>query len=233
MQKHQVQVEKRTVLGKKVKKLRKSGILPANIYGKGVQSLAVQLPYDKFEEVFEEAGETGVVNVVVDGQTRPTLIHNVQYDHITQEPVHADFYQVNLKEKVTTMVPVVLVGEAKAVTEKLGLVLQPMSEVEVEALPTDLPENIEVDVTNLAAVDDQLMVSDLKAPSGVEIVSDKDQVVVKIGELVTQEAAEEAAAAEAAAEEAKAEGAEGATENAEAVSEQAKEAPAEGKEETK
>lgn len=205
MKKLKLVVEKRKVFGKKVKKLRKEGIFPANIYGKDVKSLAVQLPYKEFENVFKEARETGLVDLQIDSQVRPVLIHNVQLDYLTQTPVHADFYQVNLKEKVKTMVPLVLTGEAKAVSDKIGIVLQPLSEVEIEALPTDLPENIEVNVEHLAQIDEQITVDSLKVPAGVTILTDKEQVVVKIGELISKEAQEQAAAEAAAAEAAKAE----------------------------
>lgn len=230
MKKHELKVSKRTVLGKKVKKLRKEGIFPANIYGKELKSTAIQLPFKDFEKVFKEAGETGLVDVTVDGQVRPSLIHNVQYDPLSHTPLHADFYQVNLKEKVKTMVPIVTAGEPKAVSDKVGLLLQQLSEVEVEALPTDLPEKIEVDVSPLAAVDEQITVAELKIPTGVTLLSDPNQVVVKIGELVTKEAKEEAAAEAAAAEAAKAAAAEeaGAPEEGAPAAEGAAEQPAEG-----
>jgi large subunit ribosomal protein L25 len=199
-------VEKRKTLGKSVKKLRREGILPANIYGKDIKSLAVQLPQKEFEKVFKEAGETGLVDVAVNGNVRPSLIHNVQFDYL-RNPLHADFYQVNLKEKVKTMVPIEILGEPKAETDKVGLLMQPVSELEVEALPEDLPEHIEIKVEALAIVDDQITVENIIPPQGVTILTDPSQVVVKIGELVSKEAQEQAAAEEAAADAAKAEGA--------------------------
>jgi len=193
MARQKLKVKKRTVLGKKVKKLGKEGLLPGNIYGKDVKSTAVEVPYKEFEKLFKEVGETGLIDVEVDGELRPVLIHNVQLDYVSHQPLHADFYQVNLKEKVKTMVPVIAIGEAKAVSEKLGLLLQQLGEIEVEALPEDLPENIEVNVESLSTVDEQITVGEIKAPKGVEILTDKEQVVVKIGELISKEAAEEAA----------------------------------------
>ncbi len=204
MKKVSLQVNERKVLGKKVKRLRKEGLLPANVYGKDVKSLAVELPVKEFEKTFKEVGETGLVDLKVDGKMKPVLIHNVQYDPLSHEPLHADFYQVNLKEKVKTSVPVSFVGEPQAVTNKVGILLEQISELEVEALPTDLPENIEVNVERLANVDDQITVADIKAPTGVTVLSDASQVVAKIGELVTKEAAQQAAAEAAAAEAAKA-----------------------------
>ncbi|QQG40712.1 MAG: 50S ribosomal protein L25 [Candidatus Levyibacteriota bacterium] len=200
-----LKVEKRTVLGENVKKLRKTGIFPANIYGKDIKSLAVQVPYKDFEAVYKDTGETGLVDLQVDGQIRPVLIHNVQKDHLTKTPLHADFYQVNLKEKVKTMVAVATIGEPKAVTDKLGLLMQTLHEIEVEALPADLPEKIEINIEHLANVNDQITIADIKTPTGVTILTDPGQVIVKIVELVTKEAEAEAKAEAAAAEAAKAE----------------------------
>lgn len=204
MKRYKLAVEKRTILGKKVQKLRKEGFLPANIYGKGVKSLSVQVPYKDFEKVYKEAGVTGIVDVEVAGDIRHSLIHNVQQDYYNHQLLHVDFFQVNLKEKVKTMVKIVTVGEPKAVAEKLGLLLQPLSEVEIEALPTDLPDKIEVNVEPLAEVNAQITVGEIKVPSGVTILTDPAQVAVKIGELISKEAAAQAAAEAAAAEAAKA-----------------------------
>lgn len=204
MKRFKLAVEKRKVVGKKVKKLRKDGFLPANIYGKSVKSLSVQVPYKEFEKVYKEAGITGIVDVEVGGDVRPSLIHNVQQDYYNHKLLHADFFQVNLKEKVTTMVKVVTLGIPTAVSEKLGLLLQPLAEVEIEALPTDLPDKIEVNVQPLSQVNAQITVGEIKAPEGVTILTDASQVVAKIGELISKEAAAQAAAEAAAAEAAKA-----------------------------
>jgi len=204
MKRYKLAVEKRKVLGKKVHKLRKEGFLPANIYGKGVKSLSVQIPYKDFEKVYKEAGLTGIIDVSVGDEIRPSLIHNVQQDYYKHILLHADFFQVNLKEKVKTMVKIITVGEPKAVSEKLGLLIQPLSEVEIEALPTDLPDKIGVNVEPLAILDAQITVGEIKVPTGVTILTDASQVVAKIGSLISKEAAEQAAAEQAAAEAAKA-----------------------------
>ncbi|MDO8583417.1 MAG: 50S ribosomal protein L25 [bacterium] len=204
MKRFKLAVEKRKVTGKKVNKLRKEGIFPANIYGKGVKSVSLQVPYKEFEKIYKEAGETGIVDVTVDGEVRPSLIHNVQQDYYKHTLLHADFFQVNLKEKVKTMVKVVVIGEPKAVSEKLGLLMQTLSEVEIEALPTDLPDKVEINVEPLAALDAQVTVGEIKAPAGVTILTDASQVVAKIGSLISKEAADQAAAEAAAAEAAKA-----------------------------
>lgn len=207
MKHEKLKVEKRTILGKKLKKLRRDGIIPANVYGKNIKSESVQVKADELEKVYKETGETGLVDLEFSGKSIPVLIHNVQ-KNFRGKVLHTDFFQVNLKEKVKAMVPLEIVGEPKAVIDKIGILMNILSEVEVEALPEELPEKIEVNVEHLANIDDQITVADLKAPGNVEILTDEAQVVSKIGELVTKEAAEEAAAEEAAAEAAKAEGAE-------------------------
>lgn len=232
-----LKAEERIVLGKKVKKLRREGFLPANVYGKEMKSTAVQVLLTDFQTMYKEVGETGLIDLEVNGTAKPVLVKNLQMDYQAMLPLHADFYQVDLKAKVKTMVPLVIIGEAKAVTDKVGLLLNPVTEVEVEALPEDLPENITVDVSHLAQIDEQITVADLKIPTGVTVLSDPAQVIAKIDELVTKEAQEEAAAEAAAAEAAKAEEtAEGETptEGTEAkeevpVQEEKKEAPAEEK----
>lgn len=213
MKRHKLLVEKRKILGKQIKKLRREGILPGNIFGKNIKSTSVQVPLKEFSAVYKETGETGLVDLELDGKIIPVLIQNLQSDY-KNNILHANFYQVNLKEKVKAAIPLEIIGEPTAVTEKVGLLINILSEVEVEALPEDLPENIQVNVEHLAAVDDQITVADLKVPAGVEVLTEATQVVAKIDELVSKEAqelaAEEAAAAEAAKEEAAAaEGAEG------------------------
>lgn len=175
-------VEKRKVTGRKVKALRQQGILPANIYGKKEKSLAVQLEAKSFLPVFKEAGETSLIELKVadEKEARPVLIHNVQFHPVEEAPLHVDFYQVDLKEKVTTKVPVELIGESPAIKDKIGILIQPLSEVEVEALPADLPEKIEVDISELKAVGETVLVGSVKVSEGVKILTDEKEVLVKI-----------------------------------------------------
>lgn len=210
-QREKLKVEKREISGKKVRKLRRDGIIPANVYGADFTSIAVQLPLKEFSKVYSIAHETGLVDLELNGKTIPVLIKNVQVNPLTEAPIHADFHKVNLREKITAKVPVEAVGEAKAETDKVGLLEQPVMELEVEALPTDLPEKIEVNVENLTTVDQQILVSDITPPAGATFLTDPGQVVFKIGELVTKEMEEQMAADAAAAEAA----AEAATETAE------------------
>ncbi len=208
MKRFKLTAEPRKITGKKVKKLRREGILPANVYGKDIKSQSLQLPQEEFNKVYDDAGETGVIDLTYGETTIPVLIHNINKDY-RNEVIHADFFKVNLKEKVTAMIPIELIGEPAAVTEKIGLLEKITSEVEVEALPTDLPEKIEVNIEGLANIGDQITVENLKVNEDVTVLSDPNLVIVKIGELVTKEAQAEAEAEAAAAEAAAAEGAEG------------------------
>ena len=181
--------EKRQVAGRQVKKMRREGILPANIYGKKVKSCAVQLDLKTFLPVYQEVGETGIVNLALKGETkvRPVLIHNLQLHPVTDQPLHADFYQVDLKQKVTADIPIEVTGESLAVKEKAGILIQPLTEVEVEALPTDLPDQLEVNISNLKKVDDAVTVSDLKVPKGVKVLTGANQILAKIEPLAEEE----------------------------------------------
>jgi large subunit ribosomal protein L25 len=232
MQKHTLKVTKRDIFGKKLKALRKTGVLPGNVYGKDLKSTAVQVPTKDFQAVYDKVGSSGVVYLELEGKEHPVLIHALAYDYMNNRPIHADFFQVNLKEKVKTTVPLHITGEPKAVTEKLGMLMQPVSEIEVEALPTDLPEAIELDVTEMAAVGDTRKVGELAVDtSKVTVLTDPELVVVSIAELVSAEAEEDAAAAAAQAEAATTEGeapAEG-TETPTAEGEEKEKAPAEEK----
>lgn len=185
-----IKVAKRKTLGRQVKSLRQQGMLPGNIYGKKVKSLAVKLPIKEFLPVWEKVGETGVVHLKVADETknRPALIHNLHLDPVTDLPLHVDFHQVDLTQKVTSDIPVEIVGQSPAVEQKIGVLIQPLTEVEVEALPTDLPDHFSVDISSLKEVDQSVTVKDLKAPAGVAILTNADQTLVKIEPPTKEEA---------------------------------------------
>lgn len=234
MQREKLKVQKREITGKKVKKLRHEGLVPANIYGKKTASVAVVVAEKEFQKIFRQTGKTGLIDLTVENEkeTRPVLIHNIQKHPVTGKVIHADFYQVDLTQKVKANISVLTQGEPMAVTDKKGVLLHVLEEVEVEALPQDLPEHIEVDVTNLSEVDQQLLVKDLKVDkSKVTILTKEDEIVVKIGPLLTKEQEEEIKAEEAkkAAAEAEKAVAEGGAVPAAGEAPKAEEKPAEAK----
>lgn len=211
-----LQAEERKILGKKVKKLRKDGQLPGHVFGKGVETEHVSVDGKIFLKTFKEAGETGLIDLKIGTEkVRPVMVKGVQFDPVSGDPVHIDFYQVNLSEKVKVPVPLTLVGDEPE-SVKLGetIVLQSMNEIEVEALPADLIEKIEVDITALKNIDDAITVGQLNFDrSKLTIEVEPDAIVVKLAPAITEEMKkqmeEEAAAVAAQAAEAGAEGVEG------------------------
>lgn len=190
MNKLTLDAEERTILGKKVKRLRSEGKLPAHVFGKGIQTEHISVDGNTFLNLYKEAGETGLVDLNIKNKdTRPVLIRDVQYDPVTDKPLHIDFYQVNLKEKVSVQVPIILVGEEPEVVHTgEAVVLQTLNEVTVEALPTDLVENIEVDISALKNINDALTVGQLNYDrEKLTINIDPEEIAVKLAPAVTEE----------------------------------------------
>jgi len=184
MDKQILKAQERKLTGRKVEQLRREGILPMNIYGKKIKSFAIQAEAKDFEEVFEKTGETGLIEVQVDGDNRPVLAHNVQTDPVTDQVIHVDLLQVDLKQKVTANIPVEITGEAPAEKQGLGTLVQYIDEVEVEALPTDLPEKFEVDASGLTEVDQAIFVKNLVFDKAkVDVKKEKDEIIAKIEPL--------------------------------------------------
>jgi large subunit ribosomal protein L25 len=184
MDKQVLTAQIRKTIGRKVKTLRKEGVIPANVYGKKVKSQAIQVALPEFKKVFEEVGETGLVTLKIEGAKggdRAVLVSNVQYDPVSDLPVHIDFRQVDLKEKVTAEVMVEVTGVSPAEKGGVGTVVKYIDEIEVEALPTDLPEKFMIDISTLTEVDQAVYAKDLSYDkSKVEVKIDPDTIIVKV-----------------------------------------------------
>lgn len=204
MQKYSLKADVRTILGRKVKSLRNQGLIPGNLFGKKIKSQAISVSLKDFEKVYEHAGVTVLVDLDLNNKKVPVLISNVSRHPVLNQPLHIDFHQVDLKEKVTAKVPIEIVGEAPAVKDKIGVLLTSLDEIEVEALPQDLPEKIEVNVENLKAIDEDIKVKVLHLSSAVKILTDPELEIVKIAPLVSKEAVKQAEAEAAQAAEAQA-----------------------------
>lgn len=227
----------RNILGKKVKSLRKQGLIPAHIFGAKLDSEHVSVKLSDFIPVLRQAGETGLIDLKVGAdKVKPVMIRGVQEHPVKGDILHVDFYQVNLSEKVKVPVPIEITGggEIEAVKTGEALVLQNIAEVEVEALPADLIEKIEVSVAQLKQIDDAITVSQLSYDRDkITVLADPEQIVVKLAPAVTEEmkklmeeqAAEAAAAAQAEATE---EGAQAPVEGEEAVEGEAASAESSG-----
>jgi large subunit ribosomal protein L25 len=227
----QLSVTPRQVLGKKVAALRRQGFTPANVYGHDLESQAVQVETVVLTHLLRSAGRNVIVDLRIEGEgsPRPVMLRDVQRDPVTSRLLHVDFYQVSLTQKMRAEVPLILVGDAPAVAELGGILLQSLDNIMVEALPGDIPVHVEVDVSGLGRFDDAVHVRELPIdPTKVHIITDAEIVVAKVAapRLAAAEEAEEAAAAEAAAEAAPA-----AAEEAAAEAEEKEEGPAAGTEE--
>ncbi|MFA6250754.1 MAG: 50S ribosomal protein L25 [Candidatus Shapirobacteria bacterium] len=184
---HQIEAKLREVKGKKVKNLRNQGLTPSTVYGKGMESISISVDSKILQKTLEEVGSSGLVNLKVEDKEYPIMFRNPQYHPVEGNVLHVDCYKVNLKEKIKAMVPIELVGESSSV--KNGNVLvEVANEIEVEGLPTDLPERIEVDITKLAEVDAMITVADLIVDTTkITILTDMDQVIVKTEEPKIEE----------------------------------------------
>lgn len=176
----ELDVKAREVLGKKVKVLRRSGVTPANVYGNKVESRAIQMPTDELMRILKEAGRTEIVYLSLDGKERPVFVHGVQRNPVTDEILHVDFLQIDLTKKVKIEVRVHLVGVPPAVDTYQGILVQSLAQVTIEALPSEVPSEIEADVAVLEEIDQSLHVSDLSLPEGVEMVTDPGQMIAKV-----------------------------------------------------
>lgn len=191
-------VTKREKFGKSTKALRKSGLVPAELYGRGIANQHLSVSVKEFSKVFKEAGENTIVNIVIGNERHPVLIYGVDVDPISGEFRNADFYKVRMDEKIQTEVPLKFIGEPPAVREYGGILIKAMHEIEVEALPMNLPKEIEIDVSPLDELGKSIYVRDLKKIEGVEFLVEPETVIATVKEHVVEE---EKPAAEAVPEE--------------------------------
>lgn len=213
-QHEQLQADRREAFGKKVRRLRRDGMVPGNVYGLDMKPIPLTLEGRNFIAVHQRVGSTGVIDLAVDGaDSLPVLVQEVQHDPPTSRVLHVSFLQVDLTKSINAMVPVTVFGESPAV-EQGAIIIQHVNEVEVAALPDNIPESFAVDVSVLTEIDQGLVVGDLSAPAEVTIQTDPDDLVVRAerprvieeepaeGEEIKGEEGEAEEGEEAAAEEA-------------------------------
>jgi large subunit ribosomal protein L25 len=200
-----LEVAPRTTLGKQVKQLRRQGIIPANLYGRHLPSQALQVNLYTLDRFLAGHRATRVIDLQLGsrkGDVQNALIRHVARSPRSGEILHVDFLRVSMNEPITVRVPVTLKGTAPAVAVEGGVLLHLLDTLEIESLPGDIPEALELDINGLVAIDDSMRVSDVALPRGVTLLSPVDEPVVKVvapRAVLAEEAA--AAAAEAAAEE--------------------------------
>lgn len=188
----ELRAEKRTITGKRVKGLRREGLIPAILYGPKTEPIPIQCPERELQRVLAKAGGTNLISLRIDGAGSPrvALVREVQRDPITNALRHVDFYQVVMTEKVRAEVNITFIGQPLPVQQKVAMLLQGTDSVEIECLPGDLIHSIEVDLSHLG-MDDAIYVKDLRVPDTITILTDGDELVAKLQRLRLAEVEEE------------------------------------------
>jgi large subunit ribosomal protein L25 len=223
MKRIELEASKRDITGKKVRFLRRQGIVPANIYGHGIDSTAINVDAKSLKHLLAHAGMTDLISLRIDDSKNPlrVLVREVQRNPLNDDLLHVDFYQVRMDEKIKADVPLVFVGEAPVLKKvKNSSVLHLIDSLHIEALPDDLPHSFEIDLSSLEELDSTIHVKDIHLGDGITLLSDPEQMAVKVIEARKEEVIEVPVEAEVAEE---VEAAEEAEEAAEAKAEPAKE----------
>ena len=193
MEKMLIKANKREVIGKKVRALRRAGKLPAVIYGNKIDNpISIELEAHEALMVLRNAGSSTLLTIELDGTEYPTLIREKQMDYLKNIPIHIDFVAVSLTEKTTALVSVHIEGDAPAVKDFGAILVTGVVELDVECLPTDLPERFTVDVSTITEIGSGIYVKDIDAPDGVEILTDPEEVIVIATAAAIEEELEEA-----------------------------------------
>lgn len=183
--------EKRGVIGKQVKQLRRDGLLPAVVYGAGIEPTPIQLEALEAEKILAGVGSSTLIDLHVGKDVHKVLVRDLQRDVIRRTPIHIDFLKVAMDVTITTVVPVELVGKSPAVQELGGVLVTGLSEIEVEALPSDLPDRVSVDLEVLETFDDSITVGDLFLGEGVTVLTDADEFIANVVYQTMEEIVEE------------------------------------------
>ena len=189
MKRIELEASKREIIGKKVRFLRREGKTPTNMYGHGLDSVALQVDTKKLKQTLTQAGQTDLISLKVDGEAAPVmvLVRDIQKDYLDNEVIHVDFYQVNMKEKIKAEIPLVFFGEAPALKKKNVSLLHIIDTIQIEALPDHLPHNFKVDVSSLIDTETSIFVKDVLIGEGITLLSDPEQLVIKAVEARREE----------------------------------------------
>ena len=177
----EIKAKKRSEIGKGLSDLRKAGMLPAVLYGEGVPSTPLSVAKRDFSKAFRESGETSVLSLKVEGdKSYNVLIYDVATHPLTSQPIHADFYVVRMDKPIEAKVPLVFLGRAPAVENDGGILVKVHHELEVKALPGDMPHEISVSIDALANFDAKIFAKDLVLPAGVTALVHADEVIALV-----------------------------------------------------
>lgn len=160
--------------------LREQGFMPAVFYGKKDPSTSISVDKVKFLKVWKEAGESSVISIKGDDLDVDALIHDVAVDPVSGEPLHADFYVFDKNKKVELSIPLEFVGISPAAKDLGGQLIKVLYEIKIEALPQNLPHQIDVDISKLVEIGSQIHAKDIVLPQGVTLLEHPDEVVVLV-----------------------------------------------------
>ena len=193
-----LKLSQRAVRGKKVRRLRRGGVIPVHFYGRGTEPLALQADAGVLRWLLPRAGRNVPITVQVDGQKGESIcfVREVQRHPVTETLLHVDFLRVDVSQTITAQVPVILDGEAPAVSNMDGTLLRPLQSLEVEALPMNIPAAFHLDISSLDDFEKALRVADIQVPANVTISRDPEDMVARVAPPRVEE--EEAVAEEAA-----------------------------------
>jgi large subunit ribosomal protein L25 len=180
MEEIQLQAKKRTIIGKQVKTLRRAGLIPAIVYGGEGNPIPVELDARDTSKILTQTSASTLITLKVGRKNHTVLLRDIQYDVILREPIHVDFLEVAMDETIRTTVPIEFIGEAPGVKEQGGVLVTGLNELEIEALPSDLPDKVSVDLEVLKEIDDMIIVADLSFEKGVEVLTESDEVIAHI-----------------------------------------------------
>ncbi len=182
MEQIELQASDREIQGRKVRFLRRQGIIPVHLFGHNIESVALQCDAAQLQRVLAQAGKTRLINLKLDKAKRPrnVVVREIQRDLLTGGLLHVDFYQVRMAEKIKVEVPIVPVGEAPALKLKENMLLQGLNKLTIECLPDKIPASIEVDLNSLTEAEQAIHVRDITLGGGFAILNDPEHVVVKI-----------------------------------------------------
>jgi len=176
----QLQAKKRTIIGKQVKVLRREGLIPGIVYGGEGDPIPVELDALDTSRILTQTSASSLIALKVGRKSHTVLLRDIQYDVIRREPIHVDFLEVAMDETIRTTVPIEFVGEAPGVKELGGVLVTGLNELEIEALPADLPDRISVDLEILDEIDTSISVRDLLIGQGVEVLTNSNEVIAHI-----------------------------------------------------
>ena len=193
MDKIELEVANREILGKKVKHLRRQGITPVHLFGHGIESLALQCDTGELERVLARAGHTGLIGLKLDNEkkSRTVVVREFDRDWHRGELLHVDFYQIKMKEKIRLEVPVVLVGEAPILKSRDNMLEHELGNLTVECLPAKIPASLEVDISALTEPEQAIRVKDIDIDEDINVLNDPELVVVKVSSRPVEKIEEE------------------------------------------